>query len=173
MDSLLALLAVTSMRSRRGSPSMAVIEPEADVATKLSARTAITAGKGRSGLLETVPHPPPSKARFTGSVCPDPSGALCMNATYPPLTSNAGTVQTTEALAAAPPVMSSCLSRLNREGSRFPGETAPVRVTLVLVLPRVIVAGHATRIDSEVQLSVRSSIDAQPAGNTANAMSAE
>src|SRR5688500_8148470 len=95
-----------------------------------------------------------------------------MMATYPPFTSNAGTVQTTEALPAAPPVMSSCLRAPNRAASRFPGETAPVSVTVVLALPRVIVAGHATRMDSAVQLSVSSRTDEQPAG-TINAMSAE
>src|SRR5688572_2118093 len=96
-----------------------------------------------------------------------------MMATYPPFTSNAGTVQTTEALPAAPPVMSSCLRAPNRAASRFPGETAPVSVTVVLALPRVIVAGHATRMDSAVQLSVSSRTDYQPTSSTNNTMTAE
>src|SRR5688572_23178302 len=96
-----------------------------------------------------------------------------MKATYPPLTSNAGTVHTTDALPAAPPVISNCLRALNRAASRFPGETAPVSVTVLLALPRVTVAGHETRMDSAVQLSVSSWTDEQPTDSTVNAMRAE
>ena len=49
----------------------------------------------------------------------------------------------------------------------------PVRFTVLLVLARVIVAGHETRTDSTVQLSVRNSMVEHPAGITANGMSTE
>jgi hypothetical protein len=64
--------------SRSGVVLIAVSEPVAAFALKLSARTAIAAGIARDA--GAAPHPPPSNAKFTASDSPAWSGTVCVNA---------------------------------------------------------------------------------------------
>jgi len=63
MVSPVALVVVTSTFSRSGALLSAVIDPDADVAVKLSARTEMAGG--RAGVAGYAPHPPPENVAPT------------------------------------------------------------------------------------------------------------